>query len=108
MKALAIDQGVTPSAIVVENRASGTRENVLLAREIAERHRWRRVLLVSSPYHMRRAMLTWRKLAPGIEAIPVPARSQFYTHGFGASIDQIEGIAHEYAAIGSYWANGWL
>ena len=109
MKALAGSQGVMPVDIVLETQASGTRESVLLVRDIAKRFGWRRLLLVSSPYHMRRAMLTWRKLAPEIEVVPTPAaRSQFYDHDFGASPEQIQGIAREYVALAYYWVNGWL
>jgi uncharacterized SAM-binding protein YcdF (DUF218 family) len=109
MKALAAVQGVPAADIVLETSAGSTRENVLFVRKIAARRGWSRVLLVSSPYHMRRAMLTWRKLAPDIVAVATPAtRSQFYDHDFGASLEQIRGIAHEYAAIAYYWTNGWI
>ena len=109
MRALAADQGVFASDIFLETRAGSTRENVLFVREIAQREGWRQVLLVSSPYHMRRAILTWRKLAPGIAATSTPAEgSQYYAHGFGASLEQIRGIAQEYAALAYYWAKGWI
>ncbi len=45
------------------SRTSRTRRRIL-----NDRH-WTRVLLVSSPYHMRRAMLTWKKVAPEITVI---------------------------------------
>ena len=109
MKALAVDSGVPASAIVLETRAANTHENVLFSRDLAEARQWKRILLVSSPYHMRRALLTWRKAAPSIEVVaaPVPA-SQFYTHGRGASLEQIRGIGQEYAAILMYWWRGWI
>ena len=58
---------------------------------------------------MRRAVLTWRKLAPEIEvaATPVPD-SQFYAHERGPSLTQIRGLAQEYAAIALYWWKGWI
>ena len=72
-------------------------------------HGWRRILLVSSPYHMRRAVLTWRKVAPDVEVIPTPVpESQFYSHQWGASLEQIRGILHEYAALADYWRRGWV
>ena len=109
MQAVAVSQGVVPSDILLETRAASTRENVLFTREILEQHGWRRLLLVSSPYHMRRGMLAWRKLAPEMTVIPTPSsRSQFYEHELGASIEQIRGIAHEYLALAYYWANGWI
>ena len=39
----------------------------MVSNRILEQHAWHRILLVSSPYHMRRAVLTWRRLAPGVE-----------------------------------------
>jgi uncharacterized SAM-binding protein YcdF (DUF218 family) len=66
-------------------------------------------LLVSSPYHMRRATLTWRKVAPDVDLVPVPVpQSQFYAHGTGASMEQIRGIVHEYLALLVYWYRGWI
>ena len=108
MRALAASQGVSPSDIILESRAASTRENVVFVREIAARLGWRRILLVSSPYHMRRAILTWRKLAPEMTVIATPAtRSRFYGHGLGASLGQVRGIAWEYAALAYYRFKGW-
>ena len=109
MRALAIDQGVPADAIILEQRAGNTHEMVLFTRDIARRYSSSRVLLVSSPYHMRRALLTWRKQAPDIEVVATPVlRSQYYAHEYGASIEQFRGIAWEYAAIAWYWWKGWL
>jgi hypothetical protein len=58
---------------------------------------------------MRRALLTWHKVAPEIEVIPSPPpQSQFYEHSRGASFEQIRGIAWEYLATIAYWRRGWL
>ena len=109
MRSLAVSNGVPASAIQLETHAANTYQNVLLTRTIAESNGWHHVLLVSSPYHMRRAVLTWRRVAPGIEVTPTPVPvSQFYEHGYGASLDQIRGIAQEYAAIVTYWWRGWI
>jgi uncharacterized SAM-binding protein YcdF (DUF218 family) len=109
MRSLAVSNGVPPSAIQLETHAANTHENVLLTRAIAESNGWHHVLLVSSPYHMRRAVLTWHRVAPGVEVTPTPVPvSQFYAHAYGASLDQIRGIAQEYAAIVIYWWRGWI
>ena len=51
----------------------------------------------------------WHKTAPDITVIPAPpARSQFYDHTRGASLEQIGGILHEYLAILDYWRRGWI
>jgi uncharacterized SAM-binding protein YcdF (DUF218 family)/glycosyltransferase involved in cell wall biosynthesis len=109
MRALAIDQGVPPSVIVLEERATNTYQNVQFSLEILRDHKWRRILLVSSPYHMRRALLVWQKQAPDVEVIPTPAtQSQFYDHARGASLEQVRGILQEYLAIFGYWRRGWV
>jgi len=109
MKAVAIDQGVPADAILLEEAAKNTHDNVRLSKQILDEHGWDRILLVSSPYHMRRATLTWQKLAPGVEVIPAPVpQSQFYFHERGASLEQIRGILHEYLALADYWRRGWI
>jgi len=109
MRALAIDQGVPASAIAIEDRATNTYENVRFVDEILREHGWRRILLVSSPYHMRRAMLVWRKQAPQVSVVPTPSeQSQFYDHTRGATFEQLRGILQEYVAILGYWRRGWV
>jgi uncharacterized SAM-binding protein YcdF (DUF218 family) len=96
-------------AILLEEAAANTRENVAFTKRILDQHGLKRVLLVSSPYHMRRACLTWRKLAPDVTVIPAPVpESQFYAHRRGASLEQIRGLLHEVAAIVQYWWRGWI
>jgi uncharacterized SAM-binding protein YcdF (DUF218 family)/glycosyltransferase involved in cell wall biosynthesis len=109
MRSLAIQQGVPAAAIDVEQRSTNTHENVAFTDEILRRNGWRSVLLVSSPYHMRRALLVWRKVAPEIRVVPTPPpKSQFYDHARGASLEQVRAIAHEYLAIAAYWIRGWI
>ena len=109
MKALAVASGIPDSAIVLEKRATNTYENVVYSRAILDGSGWRRVLLVSSPYHMRRAVLTWRHVAPAIDVVPTPVPfSQFYDHERGASLDQMRGLVQEYVAIAAYWWRGWI
>jgi len=109
MKTLAVEQGVPSDAIVLEQRSTDTHENVEFVNGILQQHGWRSVLLISSPYHMRRAVLAWRKAAPGVQVIPAaPPRSQFYDHVRGASLDQLRAIVHEYGAIVAYWFRGWI
>ena len=109
MRRLAVDEGVPAAAIQLETRAANTYQNVVLSDEILAASGWHRILLVSSPYHMRRALMTWHKVAPQIAVVaaPVPI-SQFYVHDRGASLEQIRGIAQEYAAIVMYWWRGWI
>jgi uncharacterized SAM-binding protein YcdF (DUF218 family)/glycosyltransferase involved in cell wall biosynthesis len=109
MRRLAIDNGVPATAIELETRPVDTHDYVVFTQGILKAHGWRRALVVSSPYHMRRALLTWRKAAPDLEAVAAPpAVSQFYAHDRGASLEQMRGILQEYAAIVMYWWRGWI
>jgi uncharacterized SAM-binding protein YcdF (DUF218 family)/glycosyltransferase involved in cell wall biosynthesis len=109
MRDLAIAQQVPASAIALEQRSKNTFQNVTFVNEILKDHKWRSILLVSSPYHMRRATMVWHKLAPEITVTPAaPPRSQFYDHARGATLEQVRGILYEYLAILGYWRNGWV
>jgi len=109
MRSLAMENGVPADVIVLETQAANTYENVARSRQILTANNWHSALIVSSPYHMRRAMMTWHKVAPDIEVVatPVPS-SQFYLHTGGPTAEQIRGLLQEYAAIALYWWRGWL
>jgi uncharacterized SAM-binding protein YcdF (DUF218 family) len=109
MRDLAVGNGVPPEAIVLEQNAANTHENVVFSNEILRQRGWRKILLVSSPYHMRRALLTWRGSAPDVTVVPAPVeQSLFYLHERGPSLEQIRGILQEYVAIVVYWWRGWI
>ena len=109
MRALAVDQGVPVPDIVLEERATNTYENVKYVNDILRARGWTSIALVSSPYHMRRALMVWHKVAPEITVIPTPPpSSQFYNHERGASLEQVRGILQEYLAILGYWRRGWV
>jgi len=109
MQALAVSRGVPASAIVLEDRAASTADNVRYSAAIMGREGWRSALVVSSPYHMRRASLVFRRIAPDVDAVytPVPWTSFFSEGRWGASWAQIRAILHEYAAIAYYRWRGW-
>lgn len=108
MAAIAQREGIPASAIVLESQGTNTYENVRNVKPILEKEGAKKVLLVSAPYHMRRALLVWKKAAPDIEVVPASSESYFYEHSWGANFRQIRGIALEYAAILVYWLRGWL
>lgn len=119
MKALAISLGVPPEAIVLEDQAASTYENVTLTDKVLNERKWKRIILISSPYHMRRASLVFRKTAPDKEVVYSPvADSQFYRHGGKdekggkiyrqVNLSQIKAIIHEYIAIGYYRLKGYI
>jgi glycosyltransferase involved in cell wall biosynthesis/uncharacterized SAM-binding protein YcdF (DUF218 family) len=118
MKAVAVALGVLPEAILVETRSTTTHQNVVFTNQLLEAHGWDDALMVSSPYHMRRARLVWHRVAPAkrVTCVPVPD-SRFYRHGRDArgrrtwrqaDVAQIRAILHEYLGILYYKLRGWL
>lgn len=108
MQVLAESLGVPAKAIVLEENAASTYQNVAFVSRILDRRGWRKILLVSSPYHMLRALLTFHRVAPGIRVVPTPAQSSFYEHHWGATEPQLRAILHEYMGIAYYWLKGWI
>ena len=109
MQDLAVAQGIPASAILTEKGGTNTFEHVQYVRGILEAHGLKRILLVSSPYHMRRAIWTFRKVAPEIDVIPSPVpNSRFYGHRWEANLAQLKAIVHEYLGIAYYRLRGWL
>ncbi len=109
MKVLAESLGVPATAIILEELAGNTRENVRLSAALLRSQGCHSVLVVSSPYHMRRVSLVWRKEAPDISTTwtPIP-----YSHFFGdhsqVKLRHVQAIAHEYLGILYYWWKGWM
>ncbi|MGZ8263963.1 MAG: YdcF family protein [Burkholderiales bacterium] len=70
MAEILIAEGVPPSAIVLDEAGVTTRETILSILQLG-RGQWRRVLAVSSPFHLLRIVEESRRR--GIEALPCPA-----------------------------------
>lgn len=109
MKLFAISMGVPEEDIILEKRANSTYENVKYTSEILRKMDFRRMILVSSPYNMRRAELVARKTAKDIDIIysPVPG-SKFYYRDGPVKWEQIRAIAHEYLGILYYLFKGYI
>jgi uncharacterized SAM-binding protein YcdF (DUF218 family) len=109
MKILAASLGVPQEKIYLRDDARNTYEYVNFTKEIMEKMDWDSILLVSSPYHMRRASLVFDKAVKDAQIIytPIP-KSLYYDHSRGTSLGHIRGILHEYLAIIYYWWKGWV
>ncbi|MFH1593082.1 MAG: ElyC/SanA/YdcF family protein [Candidatus Omnitrophota bacterium] len=119
MRALAVSLGVPKDAIILEDKARNTEQNVRFSKAILKRNGWGKILLVSSPYHMRRALLVFKKSAEEIEVVYAPildsmfyARPSKYMEGMKirrqVNFRQLKGILHEYLAIAYYWFKGYI
>jgi len=119
MKALAISLGIPEDAIILEDQARSTYQNVKFSNDILLSRGWNRILLVSSPYHMKRTSLVFNKVNSAIKVTYIPmTNSSFYAHPerdvYGKRIwkrinlVQIKGLLHEYLGIVYYWLRGWV
>lgn len=66
MKRIAISSGVPADKIITEGKSMNTFENAAYVREIIERNKFNRLILVTSPYHQRRAALVFSKALKGL------------------------------------------
>jgi len=78
MRKKALELGVPEGAIILENQSQNTIENILYALAELQRAFWlnkvKKVLLVTTTYHMRRSLAIARYLFPAhIKVIPCPA-----------------------------------
>jgi len=65
--------------IILEQKANSTYENVVFTNEILSKNKWSSILLVSSPYNMRRASLVFNKCCKGTRVLFIPVtKSQFF------------------------------
>lgn len=67
-----LKRGVPSEVILLEEASRSTQENLAFAKPILEQHGVRRVLIVSDPLHMRRAMAIAHRLGLDAEPSPTP------------------------------------
>lgn len=72
----AIENGVPEGDILIEEESHTTYQNILYAQQVADAHQLRRVLIVSDPMHMKRAMAMAQDV--GMEAYPSPTPTTKY------------------------------
>jgi uncharacterized SAM-binding protein YcdF (DUF218 family) len=103
--------GVAPDRIVFEDRSRNTAENALFSRDLIKPRRGERWLLVTSAYHMPRAVGCFRRVGFMVEAYSV----DWQTPGWIAltSITNLsEGLSrtdlavHEWLGLIAYWITG--
>lgn len=93
MKRQALEAGVTPSSIQIDEVSQNTYENAVRSKEILQNLGAKKIILVSSPYHLRRAKMTFEQvLGADYEVVPVASfdnrwsKSAWWTTPFGVRI----------------------
>ena len=84
-----MDMGVPSKKILLENESRDTNQNALFTAKILKERHFTNPVLVTSGYHMKRALLLFRKA--GITATPFPAG---YSYSFGSSYSWADFLPH--------------
>lgn len=116
LRQVALRRGVPDASILVTARVINTATEAQAVRQLAHDRGWRRILLVSSAYHLPRAMMQFSR--SGVEVLPVPA--DFHVVGVqrllepslgrfvpqGAGLFWSDMVAHEYLGMCFYRLRG--
>lgn len=72
MRARALAAGLPGTALLLEERSRSTLENAQFCKPIIEERAWRRLLLVTDRYHLRRALYTFGRFGLPADGIGAP------------------------------------
>jgi uncharacterized SAM-binding protein YcdF (DUF218 family) len=109
---LFVSFGIARERILLETRSRNTVENALFSKDIAQPKASERWLLVTSAYHMPRAIGVFRKAGFPVEAYPVDWRTRgaqdvlrpFFTLGDG--LRRTDTAVREWVGLAVYWLTG--
>lgn len=112
MRSLLLAQGVPAGRILTEMRSRDTHENALYSAPVLRRLGARRILLVTSSFHMRRAAGCFRKLGFDVVPAPTPAppepgRGGGYWRMREHALKRSEECLHEMFGLWIYECLGW-
>ena len=99
------DEAIVP----ISEISDSTYEEALRSREIMQSHGWRSAILVTDPFHMRRALLTFRQAfgPAGLAVAASPADgSKYGVDNWWTDRNAIMRVAQEYLKLCYYLATG--
>ena len=107
MAALAREVGVPSSAILIETVSTNTWTEAMEVARILPPPRFRRILLVTDPFHMRRSRAVFARA--GFEVLPAPADPwPAQALDSAARLGTVRRVGQELVALVYYRARGWL
>lgn len=91
---IALRMGIPKEYIIIENTSTNTAENLQFTRKIFDQKgvSLSKVTLVTKPYMERRALVTWRKLYPEIEATITSPTIEYNDYPIGTDMSKEEMI----------------
>ncbi len=109
------DWGVPPEAILIEDKSRNTHENALATKQLLKAKDTDTILLVTSAFHMPRALATFR--TAGLNAIPSPASYTIVGYSRPKILDwfpsmgnlgKLQAVIREKLGILVYRYRGWI
>ncbi|HEY7248060.1 MAG TPA: ElyC/SanA/YdcF family protein [Xanthobacteraceae bacterium] len=104
--------GIGHDRILLEDRSRNTIENALYSKQIAQPKPGERWLLVTSAYHLPRAMGVFRKVGFAVEPYPVDWRTRGTEDAFrpfptvGDGLRRADTAMREWVGLAVYWLTG--
>jgi uncharacterized SAM-binding protein YcdF (DUF218 family) len=104
--------GIARGRIILEDQSRNTLENAIYSRAIVHPHPGERWLLVTSAYHMPRAIGVFRKAGFPVEPYPADWRTRGVEdalHPFAAiseGLQRTDTAMHEWLGLAVYWLTG--
>jgi uncharacterized SAM-binding protein YcdF (DUF218 family) len=111
MREFLVAQGIAGERLRVETAAASTHDSAVnvaaLLRQDPERYRGRRLVLMTSDYHMYRSHRAFARVGVVVEPRPVPDVLKRYS-GWADRWGLFLELGQEQAKIVYYWARGWI
>ncbi len=111
IKPLLVTLGLNPNRIIFENQSRNTAENATMTKKIIKPRLDQRWLIITSAFHMPRAMGSFRQAGWNAIAYPVDYH-QKSSHGFSLGLSLRTGLSslstslHEWMGLTFYWLSG--
>ena len=100
--------GAQEQLLVIETRSKDTNENALFVHDICRKNNWRKIVLVTSAFHMRRSMMLFGRFFDDIVPYPAAYKSARRSYDYwsflpGASnLEDVADAMREYLGITYY------
>jgi len=78
MKNLLIEFGVNPKDIMVDSKSNDTNQNALNTALICKEHNFKTIILVTSAYHMKRAVFLFKKTKLTVMPYPTDYKENYH------------------------------
>jgi uncharacterized SAM-binding protein YcdF (DUF218 family) len=107
MARVAVNLGVPPQAILLEDKSTRTYESALQTAEMMKKNNLTTALLVTSASHMKRSMLSFEHA--GVKVFAAPAEPvEMYANDSMERLLFFRAVMREYAGLILYKVKGWI